>query len=82
MEIVGYSDPLSVAPGDSIRFMVNTRAPSFAAALVRLAGAGGPEEIPSDLDGEYVGRTQELRPGSYIVVEDTAAARGRNGFHP
>ena len=41
MEIVGYSDPLSVAPGEQIRFMVSTRAPSFRASLVRLAGGGG-----------------------------------------
>ena len=80
MEIVGYSDPLSVAPGDSIRFMVSTRAPSFAAALVRLAGAGGPDEIPSDVDGEYAGRAQELRPGSYIVVEDTPPLEAGTGF--
>ena len=60
--------------------MVNTRAPSFAAALVRLAGAGGPDEIPSDLDGEYVGRAQELRPGSYIVVEDTPPLEAGAGF--
>jgi N,N-dimethylformamidase beta subunit-like, C-terminal/Concanavalin A-like lectin/glucanases superfamily len=80
MEIVGYSDPLSVAPGDSIRFMVSTLAPSFAAALVRLAGAGGPNEIPSDVDGEYAGRAQELRPGSYIVVEDTPPLEAGTGF--
>ena len=80
MEIVGYSDPLSVAPGDSIRFMVSTRAPSFAAALVRLAGAGGPDEIPSDLDGAYAGRAQELRLGSYVVVEDTPPLEAGTGF--
>ena len=80
MEIVGYSDLLSVAPGDSIRFMVSTRAPSFAAALVRLAGAGGPDEIPSDLDGAYAGRAQELRPGSYVVVEDTPPLEAGTGF--
>jgi N,N-dimethylformamidase len=80
MEIVGYSDPLSVAPGDSIRFMISTRARSFAAALVRLAGAGGPDEIPSDVDGEYAGRAQELRPGSYILVERTPPLEAGAGF--
>src|SRR5262245_2760965 len=70
MEIVGYSDPLSVAPGDRIRFMVSTRAPSFRASLGRLAGAGGPDEVESEISGEYPGRAQELRLGSYVVVAE------------
>jgi len=70
MEILGYSDPLSVAPGESIRFMVSTGARSFRASLARLAGAGGPDAIASDIDGTYEGRRQELRAGSYVRVDD------------
>jgi N,N-dimethylformamidase len=68
VELVGYTDPLSVAPGERIRFMVSTKAPSFAARLVRLAG-GGPAKIESDIDGTHPGREQVLRPGSYVIIE-------------
>jgi N,N-dimethylformamidase len=36
MDIVGYSDRLVVAPGETVRFMVSSRAPRYDAALVRL----------------------------------------------
>jgi N,N-dimethylformamidase len=36
MDIVGYSDRLSVAPGDVIRFMVSSKKPTYEAAIVRL----------------------------------------------
>lgn len=80
MEIVGYSDPLSVAAGDRIRFMVSTAAPSFRASLARLAGAGGPASIPSEIDGAYRGREQELRLGSYVVVDEPPPLEPGAGF--
>ncbi|HEY1370748.1 MAG TPA: N,N-dimethylformamidase beta subunit family domain-containing protein [Gaiellaceae bacterium] len=80
MEIVGYSDPLSVAPGERIRFMVSTRAPSFRASLVRLAGAGGPDAVESEISGEYPGREQELRLGSYVVVAEAPPLEPGSAF--
>ena len=70
MEIVGYCDPLSVAPGESVRFMVSTAAASFRVSVARLAGAGGPDVVFADIDGAYEGRQQELRAGSYMRVDD------------
>jgi N,N-dimethylformamidase beta subunit-like, C-terminal/Concanavalin A-like lectin/glucanases superfamily len=80
MEIVGYSDPWSVAPGDSIRIMVSTRAPSFNAQLARLAGTGGPEVVDSEIDGTYPGREQTLRPGSHVVIETPPLLDPGSGF--
>ena len=80
MDIVGYSDPLSVAPGEVIRFMVSTRATSIRASLARLAGAGGPDVVESEIDGTYPGREQELRAGSYVVVEDAPPLAPGAGF--
>lgn len=80
MNIVGYSDPLSVAPGDEIRFMVSTRALSFRASLVRLAGAGGPGAVESEISGAYPGREQKLRPGSYAIVEEVPPLEVGAGF--
>jgi len=69
VDIVGYSDPLSLAPGEGLRVMASTRSPSFRASLARIAGAGGPAVVPSGIDGTYPGRGQELRLGSYVVVD-------------
>lgn len=73
MAIVGYTDRLSVAPGETITFMVSCRTDEFDASLVRLrhgdpdpAGPGVREDpLPGVLDGHYEGREQFLRPGSY-----------------
>jgi N,N-dimethylformamidase len=80
MEIVGYTDPLSVAPGERVRVMVSTRSSSFRASLVRLASAGGPALVASEIDGSHPGREQELRPGSYVVVEDAPPLEPGGGF--
>jgi N,N-dimethylformamidase len=88
MEIVGYSDRLVVAPGESVRFMVSSRAPRYDAALVRLIhgnpdpkGPGFKEaDIPSDFAGEYPGVEQSLRPGSYVRVDSHEALELPRGF--
>lgn len=80
MNIVGYSDPLSVAPGDQIRFMVSARAASFRASLVRLAGAGGADTVESEIGGTHPGREQELRPGSCVIVEEAPPLDAGAGF--
>jgi len=78
VEIVGYTDRLSAAPGDTVAFRVSCSRPSYTASLVRLVhgddhpdGPGFKEEpLPSPLEGEYPGRVQELTPGSYVLVPD------------
>ncbi len=80
MDIVGYSDPLSAAPGDTVRFMVSTRAASFQASLARIAGAGGAAALESAVDGEHAGVQQPLRPGSYVTVDALSGPAGGAAF--
>jgi len=83
MDIVGYADRLSAAPGDVVRFMVSTIAPRYEASIVRLIhgdtqqpGPGYKDEpTPSTVDGQYVGREQAIHIGSHVVVADTPALR-------
>lgn len=83
MEIVGYSDPLTVRPRDSIRFMVSTSHREFRAAVVRLVhgdtnplGPGFVErEVDAAVNGVYPGREQSIWPGSHVEVPDHPALR-------
>jgi N,N-dimethylformamidase len=84
MPIVGYTDRLSVAPGEPIRFMVSTTASTYRAALVKLIhgdehpdGPGFKEQpVAAAIDGEYAGRVQRLPLGSYVRVPDAPALEG------
>ena len=77
-KIVGYSDKLSVAPGDTVAFMVSCEggADRFRADIVRLIcgddNAAHPgyrdEPVESPVDGEYPGRRQIIHAGSYVVA--------------
>ena len=77
MEIVGYSDRLSVRAGERVAFKVSTPHPEYAAELVRLirgntdpAGRGFVEErVEGAFDGRYPGKQEPLRIGSYIQVD-------------
>jgi N,N-dimethylformamidase len=88
MDLVGYCDPWSVAPGETIRFMVGSAAPTYEAAIVRLihgdpnpAGPGFKEErVPSDVDGTYPGQLQTYPSGSSVLVPDAPALDGATGF--
>ncbi len=83
MEILGYSDPLSVRPGQSIEFMVSCEAESYRADIVRLIHGDenplGPgfveEELGSDADGVYAGTVQPIAAGSAVEVPDDPALR-------
>ena len=74
MRLLGYTDRLSVAPGESIRFMVSCDHPTYDARLVRLihgdtnpAGPGFKQEVvPSAIDGSKPGKHEEIRSGSYV----------------
>ena len=75
MNILGYVDPLSGAPGSTIELKVSANA-DYDLNLVRLLhgddSVGGPgfveEYVPSDIEGRYRGRGQSLDAGSYAVV--------------
>jgi N,N-dimethylformamidase len=83
MRLVGYSDRLSVAPGETIAFHVSSAHATYRTDIVRLIhgdpnplGPGFIEEtVPSDVAGEYPGRVQEIAPGSFIIVPDHPALR-------
>jgi N,N-dimethylformamidase len=75
--IVGYSDRISAAPGDTVRFMVSSEAETpYRADIVRLVsgdlhpdGAGFKEEaIGTAVDGDYPGRRQVAHAGSFVHV--------------
>ena len=88
MEIVGYADQLSVAPGETIRFHVSCERPTYQADIVRLIhgdpnpqGPGFKEEVISTtISGEYPGRPQVIHTGSHVIVPDTPALRLQHGF--
>ncbi|MXX31983.1 MAG: LamG domain-containing protein, partial [Chloroflexi bacterium] len=84
-KIAGYSDEISVAPGERIRFMVSCEpgVDRYRADIVRLISGDrqpdGPgyrdELLPTSVSGEYPARTQETYCGSYAVVPDAPAFR-------
>ncbi len=88
MRLVGYSDRLSAARGETIAFKVSCAHEAFDAEIVRLVhgdpnplGPGFIEEvIASPVSGRYPGRLQELRTGSYITVPDQPALRLSGSF--
>ena len=88
MRIVGYSNRLSVQPGETIRFMVSCELPTYRADVVRLIhgdpnpeGPGFKEEVvPTPINGEYAGREQVIRTGSYAIVPDAPALRPDGGL--
>src|SRR2546428_12480975 len=77
--VIGYADPLSVAPGEPIRFMVGTvdGPRRYRAEVVRLVcgdtGPGGPGlktvRLPTSIEGEHDGTPQLIDAGSYAIVE-------------
>ena len=87
MGIVGYADRMSVAPGETIRFMVSSELPTYRAEIVRLihgdANPNGPgikeELVEAPANGDYPGRRQELPLGSYVTVPDAASRCGSAG---
>src|ERR1700722_7385467 len=74
--IVGYTDRLTVQPGEKVRFMVSCDFPSYKAEIVRLRSAdfrpiGPPRKekvFPSKIAGRYKGRKQRYPHGSYGMI--------------
>lgn len=88
MKVVGYTDRLSVQPGQRVRFMVSCREASYNVSIVRLIhgdeNSRGPgfkeEKVQSRADGEYRGRIQRYRKGSYILVRNRPPLRRLSSF--
>ncbi|GAB5470131.1 MAG: large subunit of N,N-dimethylformamidase [Rhodospirillales bacterium] len=88
-KILGYSDKISVRPGDVISFMVSSEENAdYQARIVRLIhgdtspeGPGYKEEaIATSVDGTYKGRRQEVLAGSHILVPNHRLLRALNSF--
>jgi N,N-dimethylformamidase len=86
--IHGYSDRISVAPGERIRFMVSCEgAESYRADIVRLihgdtnpAGPGFKSQpIDTTANREYVARHQPIHAGSHVLVHDSAGMLALTG---
>ena len=88
MNVVGYTDLLSVEPGETLRVMASCTLPEYRADLVRLVhgdpnpeGPGVKEEtIPSPINDSHPGREQHFPRGSYIRVPDSPPLRIRDSF--
>lgn len=76
MKITAYADHVSVAPGETINFMVNCGAKSFKADIVKLIcgdtnpdGPGYKEKvIRTAVSGTYKGRRQRIHAGSFVEI--------------
>ena len=79
MQVVGYSDQISLQPGDTVNIMVSCKQDNYQADFVRLKNGDnhpyGPgvkeEEIPSNITGKHPGRVQEFQHGSYIKIDNS-----------
>lgn len=89
LKLVGYSDRLSVAPGEEIAFKVSADSVAeYEAAIVRLihgdANPAGPgfksQPVDADINGSYPGRRQEIFAGSYVLVPDHPLLSGLESF--
>ena len=77
LTITGYSDRISVRPGETIKFMVNCEHPTYQADIVRLicadatpAGPGFKEKpVRTPVSKRHKGRPQAIHAGSYALVE-------------
>ncbi len=86
--IMGYADRWSVAPGDTIRFMVSALdGGDYEARVVRLkqpdagplATPFAPEPVDAPCNGTYPGRIQSIPIGSLGVVPDHPVLSGSAG---
>ena len=78
MRLIGYSDRMSVRPGESLRFMVSCEEVfAYHAEIVRLVsgdlhprGLGLIEHpVATSITGRYAGRYQPIHAGSYAIIE-------------
>src|SRR5581483_6592712 len=90
LKIVGYTDRLSVRPGEAVAFKVSCEsgADAYEAEIVRLIcgddSPGGPgfkaEAIAASVNGRYPGRQQLVNCGSFGVVESAVGRPAEDGI--
>ena len=77
MNLTGYTDRLSVRPGERIRFHLHAAKGQFDSQMVRLRhgdenpkGPGFRESaVPSAIDGRHEGAARTINPGSCGIIE-------------
>lgn len=88
MKIVGYTDRLTVQPGEIIKFMVSCEEKSYRADIVQLIHGDDDPEGPgfkeqaarTPVSGTYRGRPQRPYRGSYAEVPDHPVLACQGGF--
>ncbi|SFO87303.1 LamG domain-containing protein [Actinomadura madurae] len=88
MKVVGYSEQLSVRPGERVDFNVSCDADRYHADIVKLVhgdtNPDGPgfkvEPVATSVDGEYPGQVQRIHSGSHVLVDDDEALRFTGPF--
>ena len=89
LEIIGYADRFSVAPGETVRFMVSSyKERPFKAEMVRLihgdANPQGPgfktAPVRSAIERRYPGRHQTIAAGSYAEIPPATALESLDSF--
>ena len=78
MNLSAYADRWNVKPGEAVRLMVSTDAPSYHADLVRLGMSR--ERIETPVAGKHPGRRQFIRTGSCAVVPEAPPMRALASF--
>ena len=87
--VIGYCDPLTARPGETVAFKVSTETEApYQADLVRLRNADTltdanrfcERSIAAAFAGEYEGSKQPIYTGSFIEVADEALAVLANSF--
>jgi N,N-dimethylformamidase len=90
LKILGYPDRYSVAPGETIKFMVSLEeGNTFEARLVRVVhgdcNPNGPglkfREISHKANRSYQGRTQTIDAGSYMAAKSVPSLAAGFTFH-
>lgn len=83
MKVIGYSQQLSVFPGQDVDFHVSCDADQYHADIVKLihgdTNPDGPgfkiEPVKTDIDTDLPGRVQRIHSGSHVLVDDTGKLR-------
>jgi N,N-dimethylformamidase len=90
LTIVGYSNGLSFAPGETVRFMVSEEGtrPDYQASLLRMhsfdddpTACGLIEEpVSAAFEGRYSARHQDIETGSHVTFDADHAIAGLRAF--
>ena len=67
MELLGYAQPCTAHPGETVEVKVSTTQPEFTAEVVRLGADHQPAASPA-VRGRFPGQQHDLVGGSYFIA--------------